>query len=94
MALDCDGDMRDFSRARRRNMGRAIKEALENAPNCDFKPCGYTMDSGDDITPVNAFSFEFPIQGNAVCRCGDADAYCSNQSSASVATHWRLRPLR
>jgi hypothetical protein len=68
LTLSCPNiaDLRDRQGWQLRNLGHAIKSALKTTPNCDFKPCGYKLDSGSDLTPIDDNSFEFPIQGSAV----------------------------
>jgi hypothetical protein len=61
-------DLRERKGWQLRNLGRAIKSTLQAAPNCDFKPCGYKMDAGGDLTPIDHNSFAFPIQGRTVRR--------------------------
>ena len=62
-------DLRELQGWQRRNIGFDIKSALKDAPNCDFKPCGYKMDAGKDVTAIDDNTFQFPVQGNTVRRC-------------------------
>lgn len=71
MTVACPADdLRDLTNGERGSLARDIKHSLANSEGCDFKPCGYKLDSGKDFVPIDRNSFEFPLQGSAVRLSG------------------------
>lgn len=62
-------DFRTLSNSELGSLGRDLKSALVS--NCALKACGYTLESGKDVTPVDYNTISFFLQGNAVCYAAD-----------------------
>lgn len=68
LTLDCGVDLTTLSQAERGALSRQLKIRLVDLPNCNFKPCGYKLETGHDVRAVDDNTIEFAVQGNTVSR--------------------------